>query len=209
MKINYVLISDGSSDSALIKIINFCLKKHFGDIVIAGQRADLYRVNRRPKTLVEKIRASIDYYEPGIIFIHRDAEKQLLETREEEINDAIKEIIIGEYKGKYIRVIPIKMMEAWLLTDEMAIRYASGNPNGTAKLDMPDIKKIEQLTDPKYTLKKLICDASELKGRRLKKLEMKLSAAIHLVAEYTEDFSPLSSLRAFQNFESQIAKLKE
>jgi hypothetical protein len=34
-------------------------------------------------------------------------------------------------------VVPVRMMEAWLLIDEMAIRRVAGNPNGRIPIELP------------------------------------------------------------------------
>ncbi|MCW5908790.1 MAG: hypothetical protein KIS94_13085 [Chitinophagales bacterium] len=201
--LNYVLISDGSSDKALLSIIDFTLARFHPDTIFSGDRAELSFFNPQPKTLVEKINNTLFYYEPDIIFIHRDAEKETLQQRDLEIQNAIENV----QNFTYIKIIPIRMTEAWLLTNESAIRIAAENPNGRVKLALPQISKIESLSDPKQTLRNLIIEASELKGRRLQKLKRSLSAAIHLVAEHTEDFSKLDQLSAYKHFEEQIKTL--
>jgi len=54
-------------------------------------------------------------------------------------------------------------------------------------------------------LHNLLADASGLKGRNLKKFNP--DKAVHLVAEYIEDFSPLRKLDAFQAFENELRRV--
>ena len=209
-ELNYILISDGSSDKALLKVIDFCLRNHLGEVILRGERAETNRLTPRPKSLAEKIELCIDYYEPDVVFVHRDAEREPLLNRQNEISNALEELEKNHFDGKIICVIPVKMMEAWLLTNESAIRYAAGNPNGKIKLEIPEVKRIESIVNPKQKLRDLISEASELKGRRLKKLKEKLNHAVHLVAEYTEDFTKLESLTSYKHFEKQVIEhLKE
>ena len=100
MQLNYVLISDGTSDRALIPIINFTLKKYHDSISFSGVRADFSRLLKEPKKLTEKIEAAIDLFEPTIVFVHRDAENEKISLRENEIGTAIKMI---DLKRKFFK----------------------------------------------------------------------------------------------------------
>ena len=173
--IKYILISDGSSDRALINIINYTLKQQF-NLDFDGERAEIGFFSRQKiKPLEDKIAIIIDYYEPSLIFIHRDAENQPLEKREEEIESALDK---ADKTKQYAKIIPIRMTESWLLIDEKAIRKASGNPNGTMNLEMPDIQRLESLSDSKRTLEDILRKASGLSGRRLRDLNTRQSIQI-------------------------------
>ncbi len=104
-----------------------------------------------------------------------------------------------------VPVIPVRMTEAWLLTDESAIRRASGNPNGKVRLDLPPVSRLEALPDPKVELHRLLRVASELTGRRLKRLNE--GSAVHRVAEYTESFHQLRELSAFVTLEDELRRV--
>jgi hypothetical protein len=93
------------------------------------------------------------------------------------------------------------MTEAWLLFDSAAIRLAADNPNGQARLDLPRVREIEQVANPKKKLADLLCIASEKSGRRLDQFRRDLSGRVHRVAEVIDDFSPLRVLKAFRKFE--------
>ncbi|MGH9764618.1 MAG: hypothetical protein ACREDR_41175 [Blastocatellia bacterium] len=124
-EIRYTLVADGSSDRALIPILNWLLLQYHPGIPIQAEWADLRRLAARPRGLSERIRQSIDLYPCDILFVHRDAERETRESRVAEINTAIQDI-----RGlpDSIRVVPVRMQEAWLLFDEPAIRSAAGNP---------------------------------------------------------------------------------
>jgi hypothetical protein len=185
-EIRYTLLADGPSDKALIPILNWLLQQHNPEIPIQPTWADLSRVPQRPRSLIDKIQQSVDLYPCDILFVHRDAENQPREFRVREINEALEQL---DPKPPYLGVVPVRMQEAWLLFDESAIRQAAGNPNGRTQLSLPQLKRIEDLPDPKQDLYQLIKLASGLNGRRLKKLS--LSSCAIRVADYIVDFSPL------------------
>jgi hypothetical protein len=54
------------------------------------------------------------------------------------------------------------MTEAWLLIDERPIRLAAGNPNGTQNLDLPDIRTLEDIPNPKHVLRGALLAATGL-----------------------------------------------
>lgn len=89
--------------------------------------------------------------------------------------------------------------------DDQAIRKAAGNPNGSVPIRLPPAAKIERLPDPKKELKTILRIASGLRGRDLSKFAD--SRAVHLVAEYTNDFSFLRQLEAFGAFEAELRRL--
>jgi hypothetical protein len=99
-----------------------------------------------------------------------------------------------------VPVVPVRMLEAWLLSDESALRTAAGNPNGRRPLELPRIQEIESLPDPKGILHDLLRQASELGSRRRRNVEV---SAIR-VAERTEDFSRLRGLQAFRALEAEV-----
>lgn len=199
----YVLVSDGSSDRALINLINNCLEAQF-DIRFEGVRAELGIILRKKtNSLAEKISTAIEWYEPDFVVIHRDAENQSVAKRVQEIEQAIGEL--NNQKLDFAKIIPIKMTEAWLLIDELAIRKASGNPNGKMPLQLPTLDKLETIPDPKDYLQKLIKQASGLSGRRLR--DLNVSQSIQLIPEYITNFDALDVLNSYQHFKEEVKKL--
>ncbi len=95
------------------------------------------------------------------------------------------------------------MTEAWLLIDEEAIRKAAGNPNGSARIAMPAVRKLESIPDPKRILRNCLIEASELTGRRRDQFERRISDSMRRVATLIPDYAPLRRLPAFRRFESE------
>jgi len=203
--LNFTLLSDGSSDAILINPLTWILEQHLRQIGVPvnGTWADLRRLRTPPKDLRDRIQAALDLYPCDILFVHRDGEREPLERRVEEIVAATNGM-----DGISVPVVPIRMQEAWLLIDEAALRRASGNPNGNVRLDMPDIHRLETIIDPKKLLHDLLCEASELSGRRRQKLNPRKQAL--RLGELIENFAPLRMLNAFQKAESDtVAVLRE
>ena len=179
-------------------ILDWLLCQHCQEHAVESDWADLDRLPQPPKTLPEKIRVTLDLYPCDLLIIHRDAEKESYETRHAEIIRALG----GLETPPAICVIPVRMQEAWLLFDETAIRRAAGKPNGSNPLNLPNIKTIENLPNPKQLLFDLIRNSSELSGARLKKLKPHKRA--FLVSQSIDDFSPLRSISAFQTLENEL-----
>lgn len=150
--------------------------------------------------LAYRILFALDQFPCDLLFVHRDAEKenQPLVKRTEEIEEA-KVLLADKCDFKVtIPVIPIRMTEAWLLIDENAIRVAVSNPNGKMRLDLPPIRGIENLPDPKETLKSLLKAASGTNARRYRE------PPTHILASCISDFSQLRNLTSFMEMEKSI-----
>lgn len=208
--IKYVLLTDGSSDTVLLPILDWLLGQK-SEATPEGQWADLRGLpnpqDQRLSSLALKIYRAVIAYPCDILFIHRDSEKQGRRQRLDEIDQAIEEVERKIALPLYIAVVPVRMQEAWLLIDEIAIRQAVGNPNGRARLDIPRFRDLESLTDPKETLHTLLKTASELGPARLKRFRPE--QAVHRIVDYIDDWSPLRTLSAFQALEADIQRLIE
>ena len=196
-----LLVCDGPTDFALRPIIEWtvsqCILFRPFEVRFLSPR-DL----PRHQGLAERIRLSlVDSHGCDLLFIHRDAEREAFAVRVDEIQRAVKECT--EVVPPHVCVVPVRMTEAWLLMDESAIRRASGNPNGRVVLTFPDMKKIEDLPDPKKVLKNLLAIASELKGRRLK--HFSTADAADRIPELITNFTPLLQLSAFSTFKDELS----
>ncbi len=197
--LRYALVADGTSDRALLPIIDWVLRSHEA---LAGRMLESQLVNpgllASDRSLRGSIGSALRHFQPNLLFVHRDAEasdRATTQHREEEIREAMT----GR-EDLYIPVIPIRMMEAWLLIDVAAVRRAADNPNGEVPLDLPRLRDLESCPDPKTLLHRLLEKASELTGRRLHKFQRDLPWRCGRIAELIEDFSPLQKLSAFQRF---------
>ena len=198
------LISEGSSDVALIPMLLWLLAQHEALPVRPMERYDPAIYRHSPKALRERIDHAVENFPCDILFVHRDGDGVGLERREEEIFSELNSSRTGSTGVPLtVLVIPIRMMEAWLLFNERSIRSASGCPRGKSDLDLPGLAECERIADPKARLHSSLLAATEKTGRRLKRFNV--HSAVHRVAELIGDYSPLRVLPAFQRFESNLA----
>ena len=198
-ELTYSLLADGSSDKALLYPLTWLLRQLLPGTAINALWADLRGLPEKPKDLSDRIVRTIQAYPCQLLFIHRDAEKDSLELRKAEIHAAISQLC--DVPHPIVCVVPVRMMEAWFLFSEEAIRLSAGNDSGVIELCLPKLAAIEDLADPKELLYSLLRTASELKGRRLQKFRP--PACVHRLAECIDDFAPLRQLAAFQDAEQQ------
>ncbi|MCB2263030.1 MAG: hypothetical protein LGR52_08845 [Candidatus Thiosymbion ectosymbiont of Robbea hypermnestra] len=200
-RLEFTLLTDGSSDAILIYPLEWMLRQHC-KAAVTGTWADLRRLQKPPKNLRGRIDAALELYPCDLLFVHRDAEAVPLEQRVAEIRAAVTEL-----SDPPVPVVPVRMQETWFLIDEPALRRAAGNPHGRVDLAMPAIDRLERIPDPKQMLYELLLKASELKGRGRKKFNPG-QQAIRL-GKLIEDYSPLRKLTAFQHTEEQtVAALR-
>jgi len=204
-EIKYTLVSDGPSNRALLPLLTWLLSKHLRDRAIQFEWADLRKLHKPPARLADKIKAALDLYPCDLLFVHRDAENENPQNRYREIGQALEEVENDIQIPPSICVVPVRMMEAWLLFDKNAVRKAAGNPQGSLSLALPNLNNLEQLPDPKAILHNLLRAASGLSGRRLKDFTNRyLGLAVHRVPDYIEDFTPLRGLPAFNRLENDL-----
>lgn len=200
-EIRYSLLTDGSSDPALIPILSWLLYEFCPNVAVQPEWADLRRLPDPPRRLEGRIVKCLELYPCDLMFIHRDAEKESLEKRVSEIKEALQKVA----NPPAVCVVPVRMQEAWLLIEETAIRKAAGNPHGTMSLDLPSLNKVEILQNPKQILHDLIRQASGYTGRRLKKLS--IGRLAYDVSKFIENFAPLRTLTAFQFLENDLRRV--
>lgn len=194
MNITLTLLADGSSDRCLINPINWILNQHPG-LKYSTEFAE-YTAPLRAG-LLARAQKAIEFYPCDILIVHRDAEGETYEARLREIESNLSTL-----NKKFIPIIPVRMLEAWLLFDEEAIRKAANKPDGNSPLNIPRINRIESNADPKNLLFDSLKIASEQTGRKLAKFD--LNKARVRVSELIDDYTPLLSLESFGNFKEQL-----
>lgn len=201
---SFTLLADGSSDRVLVSILGWMLAQKHPDHLWTGIRAELDRLPLPPADLAGRIQATIEYFPGDVIFVHRDAERESHQTRLQEISESIARTALGT--GKWVPVIPVRMTEAWLLISEKAIREASGNPYGRVNLNLPHLRDIERLPDPKQMLQELLLEAAEVTGRRRKKFHFPERRAS--IPDFIEDWSDLLKLTSASQLYQDIAEIR-
>ncbi len=196
----YTLVADGTSDAVLMPMLDWSLRTR-GVARIVAQRADFTRIPRQPG-IEARLRTALDLYPCDVLFVHRDAEAQPPDLRREEISNALRWAAV-----RHIPVVPVRMTEAWLLADEFAIRSAAGNPNGTDNLNLPELRSLEEVPDPKRVLRSALIAACGLNARRRSRLPV--HQRFHLIPNYIDDYSRLNVLGAFRTLQDDITRLVE
>ncbi|MBX3274586.1 MAG: hypothetical protein KF729_30250 [Sandaracinaceae bacterium] len=201
--LRYTLLADGTSDRALEQVVSWALRRA-GERVEQASWADFSFAVTPPRTLRDRVREAIRLYPCDLLFVHRDAEALPRADRRDEIRDAVASAC--DY---YVPIVPVRMTEAWLLHDEAAIRQASGNPSGSAELNLPAASAIERIADPKSVLSETLLSATELTGRRRDRKRRELPKMRRRVADLIDDFGPLVGVPAFDSFLADLAEALE
>ena len=198
----FTLLSDGPSDRVLLGHLTWLLTQHVSPtIFLQHEWADLRHLELKLSDLAGRIARAIDLYPCDILFVHRDAELASPDQRRAEIHAALQSVSVPT-TTVLIPVISVRMQEAWLLFDEAAIRSAAGNPNGSMEIGLPQLRNIENETNPKSMLHNALRTASGLSGRRLRKMHVHQAAL--RVADFIDDYSPLCQVPAFSKLEADL-----
>src|SRR5438067_10442591 len=139
LELSYTLLGEGPSDRALIPILDWLFGQHLPDCAIQSAWADLGRLPQPPRLLAERISESLELYPCQVLFVHRDADREGHAARVEEVRRAAA----MHLPHPVVAVVPVRMLEAWLLCDELALRRAAGNPNGRQPLELPPANQLE------------------------------------------------------------------
>ncbi len=204
--LRYTLVGDGTSDRALMPLLRLLLVGSGTPLPLSETWADPQWLPASARGLTARLQRALDLYPYDLLFVHRDAEGQDPQMRYEEVTGALAGLAAPP---PTLCVVPVRMMEAWLLTDEAAIRRAADNPHGSAVLSLPAPRAIENIGDPKQTLFNLLRTASQKSGRRLEQFKRDEAMRRFRVAELTEDISPLQTLPAFQRLQSEMQQLMQ
>lgn len=196
--LTYTLVADGTSDECLVPILDWTIATNFPSLAFAGGIATDLPSHRYG--LEVRVRAAVQMFPCNLLFVHRDSEGQPADTRYEEIAAATRAVNV-----KFIAVVPIRMMEAWLLSSDSAIRRAAGNPNGRVAITIPNANLIERLPNPKEMLLSALREAANLGARR--RASFDVHARRRRVAECIDDFSYLRQLAAFVRFENELKEI--
>lgn len=202
--LRFTLVAEGTSDRVLLPILRWMLLRHHSSFEWMGQIAELHELPKPPRTLQQKISTASHLFPTDVIFIHRDADRESSLDRRQEISNAVQSLSQSPARH-WVPVIPVRMTEAWLLVSESALRSASGNPNGRNPLQLPAMRDLEQIPDPKEVLRGLLVEASGLFGRRRKQINFPAQRA--RVPDFLENWKPLLRLPSAGQLDKEIAAL--
>jgi hypothetical protein len=189
------LAADGMSDKILLSLIEWITSSY--DNVAFNRIAFICSPGQK---LQFRIPQALEKEPCDILIVHRDAENESYDLREDEISSVFTSKMLSQ---TFVCLIPIKMTESWFLHSPAAIRMAAGKQASKVQLNLPSIKNIE-FCDAKKTLEDALKTAGELSGRRLRNFDF--HECRHSVARYIDDFSALRELQSFTEFEKNLRK---
>ena len=180
MTLRFLLVCEGSSDAALVPHISVLLLQN-------GQIDPQGIAWARSGPLSDKIREGLEHSgDCDLLLVHRDADASQetrsagAERRYSEIDEAVRG---SGFTGPWVGVVPVRMVESWLLLDESAIRRVAGRPRGNILIDLPSPSDVESESDPKGCLEQALITASETSGRRLQKFRRDIPHLRRLLLE--------------------------
>lgn len=205
-EVRFVLLCEGSSDQALAAHLRKLLS-HCGAGEAVGTSIPFGRVRPREGRPGNLLARRIDTVLSAdsaldLIFIHRDANAagHMARTRE------VEEIMSGlQRRSDWLPVIPVRTTEAWLLLDEAAIRRVAGNPRGSQPLQLPRPAQVENVYDPKETLRKALADASGKQGRRLNAVRKSFNQHRRILLEQLPVGGALQQVPAWCRLEQRVS----
>lgn len=203
MKINFLLTGEGTSDLRLQSHLeNIFINAGFSEA--HGETPDLGAFQPKVgRTVKEKLSALVKYYpDIDVIFVHRDSDNAGADARFEEIWDGANGVIARE---KIVPIVPVRMLETWLLADEHAIRQVAGTSNPKLKLALlPSTKALERAADSKDLLLQVLCEASEAQGGRLAQFKKRFNGMRARLATDLDPEGPVLKLPSYQAFRAHL-----
>lgn len=204
MKISFILTGEGTSDLRLVEHIESILIEE-GFSEVSGEAPDLGMF--RPsigRTVQNKLTALFRHYpNVDVIFVHRDADNVGVHVREQEILTAAQNIA---GIARVIPIIPVTMLETWLLVDQEAIKRVAGNNNYKGGLQcIPAIRQLENHGDTKHLLLDALCEASQTQGARLIKFRKRFSEMRARLTFDLDPNGPVQNLASYRYFREKIS----
>ncbi|MDT3396494.1 DUF4276 family protein [Streptomyces sp. B1866] len=197
MTLRVLFVSEGSSDRGLRPHIEQAAAEEGQQILLTAPDFALL-AGRVGHAVGDKLRAARQLGgDFDVVIVQRDADGQGVQARREEIAAAVEEVW-GSLR--HVPVIPVRMLEAWLLVDESVIRQVAGNPGGKTRLGLPKGPAVERVPDPKSMLKDALATASELKGRRLEIFQKRFPQNRHRLLELIDPSGPLRDIPSWRAF---------
>ncbi|MFJ3893559.1 hypothetical protein [Streptomyces sp. NPDC090083] len=197
MTARILFIGEGSSDNGLVPHIESIAARKELDISITVPDFGLLRPTTG-HSVPDKLRAARTLggtYDLAVV--QRDADRGPAQDRKDEIKDAV----LAEWPSlQHVAVVPVRMLEAWLLLDEACLRQVAENPRGRVSLDLPKGAAAERIADPKQLLKDSLARASEYKGRRLTQFQKRFAQHRLRMLELLDPEGPVTCLPSWQEF---------
>jgi len=192
-----LLLADGSSDRPLADHAAELFAERGCTVLMVVPELD--RLTPPPaRTVEDQLRAALrldDGYD--VLVVHRDAEGKKPMERTAEIANAVSALSCAQ---PHVPIVPVRMTEAWLLTDESTIRTVAGRPSGRQDLKLPPSRNVERINDPKEVLKAALIEASGLSGRHLDRFKQRFGEHRRQLLHRLDRNGPVCELQAWKDF---------
>lgn len=202
MTVRVLFLSEGTSDQGLVGHVEGIAADL--EVAVTVSAPDLRWLRSRVgQSVTDKLRTARELggtYDLAVV--QRDADRGSPDVRKTEIAEAV-EAVWPELA--HVPVVPVRMLEAWLLLDEQAIREVAGNPRGRVPLDLPKAAAVERVADPKQRLKDTLAKASDCKGRRLAELQQRFPRNRHRLLDLLDRHGPVAAVPSWQTFVSDLS----
>lgn len=195
LRVTFALLREGPSDDGLIPHLAGLILRAGGTEAI-GQSRDYAGT---PTSKLRRLRA--EGSEIDVVFVHRDADREGAHARRSEVEQAVSAAGVASL---VVPVIPVQELEAWLLTDEAALRHVVGRPNGRAALGLPRLATIEKTPSPKEVLRSALLTASETSGRRRVQERRDFEKRRRALLDRLDISGPVRELAAWRQLELDI-----
>ncbi|WP_029391486.1 DUF4276 family protein [Streptomyces xiaopingdaonensis] len=197
MTMRVLFVGEGTSDNGLVPHIENVAARGGREVSVTVPDFSLLRPPVG-HSVQQKLQAA---HELGgaydLVVAQRDADRGSAQDRRDEIEAAV----VKEWPGvHHVAVVPIRMLEAWLLLDEACLRRVAENPRGRVPLDLPNGLAAEKIADPKALLKDSLARASECRGRRLVQFQKRFTQHRQRMLELLDPRGPVACLPSWQAF---------
>jgi hypothetical protein len=174
------IYTEGTTDDRFIESI---IHRSFIELAVEECKPDLdievmtVKINRVGRSLTEQIleasRSGIQNYGISVLCVHKDADYKNDQRAVESINTALKELEKQDenYCKIITPVVPVQMIEAWMLSDKLLLKQEIGTTKTDNELGI--YRDPETISDPKQAISEAIRVArAELTKRKRKNLEI-------------------------------------
>jgi hypothetical protein len=203
MKVRFLLTGEGTSDLRLQSHIeNILIAEGFDEV--DGETPDLsVIVPRVGHAVKDKLAALVKYYpDVDVIFVHRDSDNAGCDARIAEIYAGGEDVFAQD---RLIPIVPMRMLETWLLADVEAIKRVAGNRDAEVELRcMPPIARLEGIANAKDRLLEALCEASKAKGGKLADFKRRFNEMRARLATDLDPDGPVNRLSSYQAFRDNI-----
>jgi hypothetical protein len=192
--VTFAFIGEGPSDAPLVPVLR--------ELVIdAGARVATGVPRAYKGTSSDKLDAFVKdgAAEFDLVFLHRDADAPDHVPRRREVERAF-----AAHGLHGVPVVPVQETEAWLLVDEQAIRDVVGRSGGRSRLDLPAVRRIEQVRDPKEILVAACLAAGDTSGRRREREKKRFGQYRRDLLERLDPNGPVSGLESFRRLVTDV-----